>query len=272
MLNKLKLFFLIIFAQSANAMVVDKALSKFVNSTNQASVLSKTIIGSKLEIIQPVKTLSNQIVAAAKNVMPNAMTSLCSVFNNPYVLLIKSQALALTYIIYVNSCDHQTNLISSIFSPDAVGKFIQSAAPYLIEGCVYAAGEAAYKKSNAVVQKRAGAGAVALICLDFVCQDCYKAKLPEAAKTLLTAVATSGTLDLIQNKVEKKKEDIKSFVKKPIVIGTLITAGLLTCTYLYNSFDTENIPTLIPSIITMVEQSLFYNCAYKFSKQILSKK
>jgi hypothetical protein len=277
MFKRLKILLLIIFSQSMNAMTVDSNLLEITNSVNTTSIVKKVIVdtsvlgipGSKLEIIQPIKTLSDQIFCTAKNLVPSSMVSLFSAINNPYILLITSEALAFTYILCVNSCDHNTSLVQSFFSPESIAKFIQSSAPFLIDGLAYASGEALYQNFNRTVQKIVGPTAFGLISLNFVCQDCFDAKLPTAAKGLLTAVATPSSLNLIQNKIEEKKESLSSIIKNPIVIGTAIVAGVATCTYIYNSFESQDFSSLIPSIVTVIKQSLLYNCAYKISKGFL---
>lgn len=264
--SQLKIFILIIFSQSINAMVVDSNLLKLINPTNQSSFIEKIIIDNKLEIIRPIKKISDQIIAMSKNLMPNALTSVCNVFNNPYILLIKGEALALSYLICVHTCEHHTNITESLFSPESIAKFFKNATPSLLEGCMYAAGETAYTNLNGMTQQVAGPAAIALISLNFVCTDCYNSKLPETAKSLITSVANTYTVDLISKPI---KDKINITLKNPIVIASIISAGLVSGTLIYNYYELENITRLVPTIISMIEQSVFYTYAYRFSKNCI---
>jgi len=222
---------------------------------------------NNIEITQLNQSLTNKILSSCKHLIPSSMLALCNKFKKPYLFLLKSEALALTYIICINSCEHNSNLIETILSPESLSLFITNSAPSIADGLIHAITETGCKNSTTQLQKIIGSTSIAFVSLNLICSDCFN-NIPDVIKKLITSSASTSSINLIQNKFNIVPKI--SSLKKPIVLASIATS-LFACSYFYDSFDSENIISLVPNVVSLIEKSVLYTYAYRLGKNILNK-
>lgn len=223
--------------------------------------------------IYPVD-FTGKLVTASKTCIPSASTFMCGLLRHPYKLLLQSEAVGLTYVICMKSCEHSTPLLKAIMSPLSSKKLLLDSGKVALDAASYSLGEVTYNNIKDVqTRKLIGNGSIVIVFANLLCQQCCDTYLPEAGSCLLSGLAISRGLEMLKDysakttDPTKKESRFMSLIKNPIVIGTVALGGLAISAYCADIKNT-NLNEIIPNVASTIQQSVIYAYGLRLSKTI----
>lgn len=216
--------------------------------------------------------ITENLIRFSKNCIPTAAVLFCNKLKNPYKLLITSEITGLTYLIYLNSCEHSAPLLEAITDQFFNKKLLQKSVATSLLALTYSAGESTYNvtKQNNLVKNILGNGAIVVICLNLVCQQCLDKSLNDLQLSLVNGLAINRVMEITEDltkKINKEKSTLISLAKKPIIIGTIALGGIATAAYCMDINNT-NFNNVIPEIVSTIEQAVIYTYSLKLGKAL----